>query len=312
MRVAVVDIGTNSTRLLVADVDPEAGAVTELDRRSTVTRLGVGVERTGVLSDEGMARVFAALDEYAAAIGALGADQRIAVLTSATRDAANGPAFTARVRDDYALDARTIPGEEEARLSFLGATSGRDPHDPRTIVVLDIGGGSTEFIVGRGHDVRFHVSTQAGVVRQTERHLQHDPPAADELEALAADARSTFAAAIPEDLRSAADAMIAVAGTATSMAAIDQALEPYDAARVHGHHVSLETCRAIGARLAALPEAERRHVPGLHPDRAPSIVAGALFICEAMETFGLAEVEVCEHDILYGVAIDAARSAPRA
>ena len=309
MRIAVVDIGTNSTRLLVADVDPVTSEVTELDRRSTVTRLGVGVERTGELSAEGMARVFAALDEYATAIDALGAERRIAVLTSATRDASNGPAFTARVRDDYGLDARTIPGDEEARLSFLGATSGRDPQDPRTIVVLDIGGGSTEFIVGRGHDVGFHVSTQAGVVRQTERHLHHDPPAADELEALAADAGATFAASIPEALRTSADAMIAVAGTATSMASIDQALEPYDPSRVHGYTVSRDTCGEIGARLAALPEAERRRVPGLHPDRAPSIVAGAIFICEAMATFGLEEAEVCEHDILYGVAIDAARGA---
>jgi len=308
MRVAVVDIGTNSTRLLVADVDPQTSAVRELDRRSTVTRLGVGVERTGELSREGMDRVFAALDEYRVAIDELEAERRIAVLTSATRDAANGPAFTARVRDEYGLDARTIPGEEEARLSFLGATSGRDPDDARTIVVLDIGGGSTEFIVGRGHEVRFHVSTQAGVVRQTERHLHHDPPTADELQALATDARATFTAAIPEELRTSVDAMIAVAGTATSMASIDQALEPYDPTRVHGYHVTLETCRAIGERLAALPESARREVPGLHPDRAPSIVAGAIFISEAMGAFGLSEAEVCEHDILYGVAIDAARS----
>jgi exopolyphosphatase/guanosine-5'-triphosphate,3'-diphosphate pyrophosphatase len=307
MRIAVVDIGTNSTRLLVAEVDPATSTVTELDRRSTVTRLGVGVERTGELSQEGMARVFAALDEYRAAIDEAGAERRIAVLTSAARDASNGPEFTSRVREDYGLDARTIPGDEEARLSFLGATSGRDPQDPRTIVVLDIGGGSTEFIVGRGHDVLFHVSTQAGVVRQTERHLHHDPPAADEVEALAADARATFDAAVPEQLRTSVDAMIAVAGTATSMASIDQALEPYDAARVHGYRVTLDTCRAIGARLAALPEAERRAVPGLHPDRAPSIVAGAIFISEAMTTFGLTDAEVCEHDILYGVAIDAAR-----
>jgi len=307
MRVAVVDIGTNSTRLLVADVDPQAGAVAELDRRSTVTRLGVGVERTGELSQEGMDRVFATLDEYRIAIDELGAERRIAVLTSATRDAANGPAFTARVREEYGLDARTIPGDEEARLSFLGATSGRDPDDSRTIVVLDIGGGSTEFIVGRGHEVLFHVSTQAGVVRQTERHLHHDPPTADELQALAGDARATFAAAIPLRLRTGVDGMIAVAGTATSMASIDQALEPYDPARVHGYHVTLDTCRAIGERLAALPEAARREVPGLHPDRAPSIVAGAIFISEAMAAFELAEAEVCEHDILYGVAIDAAR-----
>lgn len=306
MRVAVVDIGTNSTRLLVADVDEGTGRLTELDRRSTVTRLGVGVERTGRLSDEGMTRVFAALEEYTASIEALGAEWRIAVLTSATRDAANGPAFTARVREDHGLDARTIPGEEEARLSFLGATSERDPADPRTIVVLDIGGGSTEFIVGRGHDVGFHVSTQIGVVRLSERHLHTDPPAAAELAALAADARAGFAAAIPADVRASADAMIAVAGTATSMASIDQALEPYDPAAVDGYTITLAACEAIGARLAAIPEAERRDTPGLHPDRAPTIVAGTVLITEAMKAFGLAAAEVSEHDILHGVALDAA------
>ena len=306
MRIAVVDIGTNSTRLLVADVDPQAGTLTELDRRSTVTRLGVGVDRTGRLSDEGMARVFAALDVYAEAIDELGAEQRIAVLTSATRDAENGPQFTERVSTGYGLRARTIPGEEEARLSFLGATSQRDAHDPRAIVVLDIGGGSTEFIVGRGHEVGFHVSTQIGVVRLSERHLHDDPPTADQLAALAADAREGFAGAIPAEVRGGVDAMIAVAGTATSMAAIDQALEPYDPRRVDGYVISLDACRAIGARLAAVPESERRHTPGLHPDRAPTIVAGSILIAEAMSAFGLAAAEVSEHDILHGVALDAA------
>ena len=305
MRVAIVDIGTNSTRLLIADVDARSGIVDELDRRSTVTRLGLGVDTTGRLSDEGMARVFAALAEYAAAIEALGAGRRIAVLTSATRDAENGAAFTARVREDYGLDARTIAGEEEARLSFLGATSRRDPADPRTIVVLDIGGGSTEFIIGRGHEVQFHVSTQVGVVRHTERHLHGDPPTAEELQDLAADARGAFAAAIPAELRG-VDAMIAVAGTATSMASIEQALEPYDPSRVDGYVITLDGCTAIGARLAAVTEAERRETPGLHPDRAPSILAGTILITEAMKTFGLSAAEVSEHDILHGVALDAA------
>ena len=304
MRIAVVDIGTNSTRLLVADVD-RIGGINELARTSTVTRLGVGVERSGRLSDEGMARVFAALDQYRATIDALGAERRIAVLTSATRDAENGADFTERVRSDYGLDARTIAGEEEARLSFLGATSERDPDDPRTVVVLDIGGGSTEFIVGRGHEVRFHVSTQIGVVRLSERHLHHDPPAPDELAALAADAREAFSAAIPDEHRRPVEAMIAVAGTATSMAAIDQALELYDPSLVHGYEVTLDACAEIATRLAAVSEAERRSTPGLHPDRAPTIVAGALLITEAMRTFGLSAAEVSEHDILYGVALDA-------
>jgi exopolyphosphatase/guanosine-5'-triphosphate,3'-diphosphate pyrophosphatase len=305
MRVAVHDIGTNSTRLLVADV-AAPGALTELERRSEVTRLGVGVERTGRLSDEGMARVFAALDDYRERIEALGgADRRIAVLTSATRDAANGPQFVARVREEYGLEARAIPGEEEARLSFRGATSGREAgEDP--IAVLDIGGGSTEFIVGTHGAMRFHVSTQAGVVRQSERHVHHDPPLPEELDALAADVREVFAGAVPAEVRAQARAMIAVAGTATSMAAIDQELEPFDAARVHGHRVGLARAEEIRDRLAAMTDAERRGVRGLHPERAPTIVAGSLLLIEAMRAFGLDEVEVSEHDILHGVALAAA------
>ncbi|HEY5142671.1 MAG TPA: Ppx/GppA phosphatase family protein [Solirubrobacteraceae bacterium] len=307
MRIAVVDIGTNSTRLLVADVDAAAGTVHELERRSEVTRLGAGLEASGRLSDEAMARVFATLDVYAEIMDAGGPiDLRRAVLTSATRDAANGAQFTARVREDYDLDARAIPGEEEARLSFLGATSSRDPDAAEQIVVLDIGGGSTEFIVGRGRDVAFHVSTQAGVVRHSERHLHHDPPLAQELDALAQDVRATFAAAVPERLRASTSAMIAVAGTATSMAAIDQQLEPYDPAKVDGYRVSLAACERISQRLAAMTNAERREVAGLHPQRAPTIVAGTVFIVEAMRAFGLDAAEVSEHDILYGVALDAA------
>ncbi len=305
MRVAVVDIGTNSTRLLVADVDGLTGAVEELDRRSTVTRLGAGVDATGRLSDEGMARVFAALDEYLVAIDALGGVAALpAVLTSAARDAENGAEFTRRVREDYGLDARTIAGEEEARLSYLGATSGRTGARG-TLVVLDIGGGSTELIVGEGPDLRFHVSTQAGVVRQSERHIHHDPPLAREIDALASEAGEIFRAAVPKELRAQVTAMVAVAGTATSLAAIDQDLDPYDAAKVHGYVVSLGSCEVIRDRLAAMTEAERRSVTGLHPDRAPTIVAGCVFLVEALRAFGLGATEVSEHDILYGVALQA-------
>ncbi len=308
MRVAVVDIGTNSTRLLIADVDHATMTLTELDRRSTVTRLGAGVDRTGRLSDDGMARVFAALDAYSEAIAATGgADALPAVLTSATRDAQNGADFTNRVREDYGLQARAIGGEEEARLSYLGATTGRSGDGP--LVVLDIGGGSTEVIVGEGSTVRFHVSTQAGVVRHTERHLNHDPPLREELDALAAEAGEIFRGGVPATMREAAKTMVAVAGTATSLAAIDQRLEPYDAARVHGYRLSLHACERIRDRLAAMPERRRREVAGLHPDRAPTIVAGCVLLIEALRTFGLKEAEVSERDILHGVALDVARRA---
>jgi len=308
VRIAVVDIGTNSTRLLLADVAADS-SITELARRSEVTRLGVGVDSSGVLSEEAMARVFATLDDYSAMIEQLGgADKRRAVLTSATRDAANGGEFTQQVAERYQLDARAIPGEQEAQLSFLGATSGRDPDDGSQIVVVDIGGGSTELIIGHGRTVGFHVSTQLGVVRQSERHIVHDPPTTAEIDELNAEIEEVLAAGVPQAKREHVTTIIAVAGTATSMAAIDLELEPYDPEAVHGYRVSLERCREIAARMASMPEAERREVAGLHPDRAPTILAGTQILVRVIEAFGLDEVEVSEHDILYGVALDAAFS----
>ena len=307
-RVAVVDIGTNSTRLLIADVDPRTSQLTPISRRSTVTRLGAGVEQTGVLSGAAMQRVFEALDLYAVEIGGADVvDHRVAVLTSAVRDAANGADFTARVKHDYGLDARTIPGELEARLSYRGATSGRAP-SPEPVVVVDIGGGSTEIIIGQDDVVLFHHSTQVGVVRHTERHIHHDPALPDELAALAADARPVFADAVPPALTARATRMIAVAGTATSLSAISQELEPYDAARVHGSHLTIAEIERMRDDLAAMPNARRRAVPGLHPDRAPTIVAGAVLLHELMDLFGVAEIEVSERDILHGVALAEAGS----
>jgi exopolyphosphatase/guanosine-5'-triphosphate,3'-diphosphate pyrophosphatase len=198
-RVAVVDIGTNSTRLLVAEVD--GGALRELQRESIVTRLGEGVEATGRLGDEPQARVFAVLDRYAEAIERHGAGVRTAVMTSAVRDAANGAAFAAAVRDRYGLAGRTLSGEDEARLTFLGATAARDDGGA-PLLVIDIGGGSTELVVGADGAVEFHVSTQVGVVRHTERHLRSDPPAAEELAALAADVRAACEAAVGRPRRS--------------------------------------------------------------------------------------------------------------
>ncbi|MEA2289852.1 MAG: exopolyphosphatase / guanosine-5-triphosphate,3-diphosphate pyrophosphatase [Solirubrobacteraceae bacterium] len=308
MRVAVVDIGTNSTRLLVAEVGDD-GRVDELERRTTVTRLGQGVDASGRLADEAMGRVFATLAEYRAAIDAHGAEPTVAVLTSAVRDAANGPEFTARVRDEYGLDARTIPGEEEARLTFLGATSERSDGDRGPSVVIDIGGGSTEYVVGENGDVLFHVSTQAGVVRQSERHLHTDPPTAGELRALAREVRSIIEAEVPEDVRARARAAIAVAGTATQLAAIDQKLEPYDASRVHGYRLTRRRIGELLDELAALPLEQRREVPGLDPARAPTIVAGAAMLGQSLDAFGLDSTEISEHDILRGAALEAVHRA---
>ena len=302
MRVAVVDIGTNSTRLLIAEIGDD-GTVTELERRTTVTRLGQGVDASGALAPEAMERVFATLAEYRGMIDAHGVTTTTAVLTSAARDASNGSGFLSRVREDYGLDARTISGDEEAQLTFLGATSERPADAPGPVVVIDIGGGSTEFVIGEGTEVRFHVSTQAGVVRQGERHIAHDPPRPDELAAIAEEVRGIFTSAVPVDLRAGVRAGIAVAGTATSCAAIAQDLEPYDPERVHGYVLELATAELLLARLATMDLEERRGVAGLHPDRAPTIVQGVILLIEAMRAYDLDAVEVSEHDILRGAAL---------
>jgi exopolyphosphatase/guanosine-5'-triphosphate,3'-diphosphate pyrophosphatase len=302
MRVAVVDIGTNSTRLLIADVAPD-GRLTELERRTTVTRLGQGVDRTATLAPEAMQRVFDALETYRHAIDEHGVTATTAVLTSAVRDARNGADFTAAVRERFGLDAHTITGDEEARLTFRGATSDR-PGDHRRLAVFDVGGGSTELVVGQDRDVDFHVSTQAGVVRQTERFLHSDPPSPEELQALAAEAAELFAGAVPQEVRAGVEAGIAVAGTATSAASMLQELDPYDPERVHGFRLARAQVERLLHRLAAMDNEQRRHVTGLHPDRAPAIVAGLVLLIEAMRAFALDEIEVSEHDILRGAALD--------
>jgi exopolyphosphatase/guanosine-5'-triphosphate,3'-diphosphate pyrophosphatase len=300
--VAVVDIGSNSTRLLIAEVDPATGAVEELLRRSVVTRLGDGVDSGGSLSEEAIDRVLSTLDGYRAAIDAHDCRANLAVLTSAVRDAANGAAFAARVREDYGLDARILSGSDEAQLTFLGAMSGRHaPSEPT--VVIDIGGGSTEFVVGRGHTAGFHASLPAGVVRMSERHIHSDPPATEELQSLALDARTTFLDGLAPDVRAPVTRGIAVAGTATSAASIDQELDPYDPSRVHGYPLLLATVELLLARLADMTEARRRAVVGLDPARAPTIVAGMILLSEALRAFELDKAEVSEHDILHGGAL---------
>jgi exopolyphosphatase/guanosine-5'-triphosphate,3'-diphosphate pyrophosphatase len=302
MRVAVVDIGSNSTRLLIADVE-RSRITDELERRSSVTRLGTGVDADGRLREDAIERVFSTLDDFAAVIEQRGADVKLAVLTSAVRDSVNGEEFANEVKQRYGLAPHVLTGDEEAQLTFLGATSEREADDREATLVIDIGGGSTELVIGAGHEVSFNVSTQAGVVRQTERHIHHDPPQPDEVRELADDVRSVLDDALPADQRSAVQHGIAVAGTATSLAAIDQELDPYDPDRVHGYALTREACERILERLAALPLQERREVAGLHPDRAPTIVAGAVILREVLSYFALERVEVSEHDILRGAAL---------
>lgn len=276
-RVAVVDFGSNSTRLLVADVD--GGRIAgELERRSTVTRLAEGVERTGRLGDTGIERVLRVLDDYGAA--ATGAPM-IGVMTSAVRDAANGEHFAALVRE-RGVAARIVSGDEEARLTFLGATSDAPATVPTA--VIDVGGGSTELVVGQGTELRFHRSMQVGVVRHGERH-------GDDVAGLRADAAEVFAGEIPDGLG--VEAGIATGGTATQSAAVLQAGE-----------LDAGALEALLARLAAMPLQERRQVPGLDPERAPTIVAGIAILLEAMARVGLRTIRPSVHDVLRGAALE--------
>ena len=283
----MIDIGTNTTRLLVAEV--EDGHVLELERRTAITALGQGVDASGRLAQEAMDRVSEAIAVYREVIDRLGAEAVVALATSAMRDAENGREFRAFLKQRFSIEAQTISGDEEARLTFLGATSSRN--DDRETLVIDIGGGSTEYVVGHpGRDPKFHVSTQMGSVRHTERFVHSDPPTQRELEQLAAAVTET----VPDV---AVEHGIAVAGTATSLAAIDGADE------LHGYRLSLATCERLVARLAGMPLEERRRVEGLHPDRAPTIVAGAVILTESIRALGLREIEVSVADILHGAAL---------
>ncbi len=305
MRVAVVDIGTNSTRLLVADVSD--GAISQLERRSTVTRLGRGVDTSRQLAAEAVEDVCRTVGEYIEAYEALGAERVTAIATSAVRDAANAGAFIAELRERFGLDAHILDGAEEARLAYLGAFAERPAAD--STLVVDIGGGSTELVVGSGGEVGFYASLQAGTVRHTERYLKTDPPDAGELEALADDVRSLIDAELSGEAIASASEGIAVAGTPTSLAAIDQELDPYDPERVHGYRLSLGSIQRLCSLLASMSLEERLQVTGLHPGRAPTIVAGIVILIQVMRAFGLTEIEVSEHDILYGAALDTARAA---
>ena len=300
----MADMGTNSTRLLVADV--EDCEVKELERRSTVTRLGRGVDTSRQLATEAIEDVVSAVGEYIKLYEPLEPDVVLALATSAVRDAENSGAFIAELRERFALNARILTGEEEARLTYVGAVAGRAPSDGT--LVIDIGGGSTEIVVGSGREMAFHTSLQLGTVRHTERHIRNDPPTAPELEALAEDIRKQLFAEL-----AAADFFeihtgIAVAGTPTSLAAIDQELDPYDPERVHGYVLSLDAIQHMYSMLSGKSLEERLKVPGLHPGRAPTIVAGVVILIQAMRAFGLQEIEVSEHDILYGAALEAAGS----
>jgi exopolyphosphatase / guanosine-5'-triphosphate,3'-diphosphate pyrophosphatase len=301
-RVAVVDLGTNTTRLLVADVD--GGRVDEVLRRTTITRLGEGVDERRRLLPVPIARVRNCLSDYRRELEALRAERTLAIATSAVRDAENGEAFLGEIEWSYGFETRLLSGHDEALLTFRGVTSTR-ALGGRALIV-DLGGGSTELVVGGPDRVEFHESIDMGSVRMTERFLPSDPPVETELSSCAAAVRSLLAERVPDELRDSLETAIGVAGTVTTLAALDLGLEEYESERVHGHRISAEGVEAQLRRLASVPLAERRRIPALEPERAPVIVAGAVIVREVLAHFGLRAIEASERDILDGAALAAA------
>ncbi|MFN2629286.1 MAG: hypothetical protein ABR569_11710 [Gaiellaceae bacterium] len=289
-RVAAVDLGTNSTRLLVADV--ENGLVHELLRVTRITRLGEGVDRRRRLLPLPIARVRNTLSEYRRTLEELGAERTLAIATSAVRDAENGEAFLGEVELSYGFATQLLSGDEEARLTRRGVGAGREL--PVGTLIVDIGGGSTELILDD-----LHASLDIGSVRLTERHLRSDPPTAEEL----ADCACAVCGVLPELEPAAA---VGVAGTITTLAALDLRLEAYDLQRIHGHHLSHATARELSALLAGLKVKERCALAGMDPGRAPVIVGGAVILSQILERYGLEGIEVSERDILDGAALAAA------
>jgi len=299
--VAAVDCGTNSVRLLVADVDPAAGRLSDVDRRLEIVRLGQGVDATGRLAAVPLARTFRVLRSYRQIIEAASATAVRMVATSATRDAANADEFVAGVHGILGIEPEVLSGEDEALLSFTGATA-ELTGEAAPYLVTDIGGGSTEFVLGDPGAVTAAVSVNIGCVRMTERHLRHDPPGDDEIVAARADidaALDVVAGKIPV---SGARTLVGLAGSVTTVAALVLGLESYQPELIHHSRVSAEEARRVAASLLAQTRAERARLPVMHPGRVDVIGGGALVLTRIMDRFGFGEVLVSEHDILDGLA----------
>ncbi|MFJ3893168.1 exopolyphosphatase [Streptomyces sp. NPDC090083] len=314
-RVAAIDCGTNSIRLLVADVNPGTGELVDLDRRMTIVRLGQGVDKTGRLAPEALERTFAACRDYAAIIKELGAERLRFVATSASRDASNRDDFVRGVMDILGVEPEVISGDEEAALSFTGATrelSGRDDL-ARPYLVVDIGGGSTEFVVG-DDAVRAGRSVNIGCVRMTERHLVRDgkvtdPPTPEQIAAMRADIEAALDLAGETVPLREARTLVGLAGSVTTVSAIAQNLPEYDTDAIHHSRVPYDRVREITESLLRSTHAERAAIPSMHPGRVDVIGAGALVLLSIMERVGASEVVVSEHDILDGIAFKAAEDA---
>ena len=294
MRVAAIDQGTNTTRLLVADV--EDGDVEEVSKRTEITRLGEGVDARRRLLPLPITRVRNVLTDYRREAERLGAERILLTATSAARDAENGEAFLGEIEWSFGFVTRLLSGDEEAELTFRGAADGRDG----ATLVVDPGGGSTEFVVGESGRVRSRTSVDIGSVRLTERFLRSDPPSPDEQQACAVHVRSSLPS--PPDV----DLALGVAGTVTTLAALDLGRDDPEGLGTHGHRLTLDAVGRQRERLASLPLDERRRLPGLHPERAPVIVAGAIIVENVIGAFDREALEVSERDILHGAALEAA------
>ncbi|WP_405087066.1 exopolyphosphatase [Microbispora sp. NBC_01389] len=304
-RVAAIDCGTNSVRLLIADVSGDD--LTDVERRMEIVRLGQDVDRTGRLAPEALERTFTAMRGYAKLIREHASGEEVpvrVVATSATRDAANRADFVTGVREIFGVEPEVVSGDEEAGLSFAGATRGlaRAGAAAETpCLVVDIGGGSTEFVVG-SRSVEGALSVDIGCVRLTERHLRADPPADGDVTAAVADIEAAMDRVEEHVPVRTARTLVGLAGSVTTVAGIALDLPAYDPARIHHSRIPAERVHEVSARLLRMTHDERAAIPVMHPGRVDVIGAGALILDRIVRRYGFAEVVVSEHDILDGIA----------
>ncbi len=301
MKIATVDIGTNTVLLLVAEtIGAELVAVEE---HATITRLGEGVDKTRTLKPEAIARTNAALDAYAAIAKKHGVLRAAIVGTSAMRDASGGEQIRENVKRGFGVEARVLSGDQEAEMTYAGALSGLGIADDQTVAVFDIGGGSTEIVRGKAGVIGYAHSFDVGSVRLTERHVKSDPPSPAELAAIEE--------AVRRDLEPArgvkTDRVVGIAGTMTTLAAVALEMKTYDGARVHGHVMTRAEIATTVDRLAGLPLAERQTLPGLEPKRADVIIAGGLIALASLDALGADAVTISDRGVRWGLALDLAR-----
>lgn len=306
-RLAVIDVGTNTVRLLVAERHGRSGYRTLLTTQE-ITRLGQGLLQAQELQPEPIRRTVRALRQYRELADNHGAAALLAVGTSALREAKNRTVFLAAARDEAGVEVTVITGEEEAQLGLLGVRAGL-PDAPARLAMMDIGGGSTELLVADGERILAVVSTGLGVVKLTESYMHADPPRPDELETVRRQAAQRFDRARTVELRDVlpTNAFVGTAGTVTSLAAVDLGLAPYDPVRVTGHRMTRARIAQILGRLASLPLADRRRVPGLEPARADVIVAGGVICLAAMDVLGFCELTVSDGGLREGILLDRIR-----